>query len=225
MTLRPLTGATLALALLAGAAPAADRQALFLELNPELAAELRSIDIRGYYPLNVGRTWSYTDSIAGKDIVLKVAEHTSHGGTPVAKVVDETEAGTYDLVTTSGALKLVLRQDSNGTLDWSADPVPFSQGPTVQLGDQYQATPTSYTNPVTGGNFQWTVRIRKIEDVTVPAGSFSGCLRIDVKTVDTASGAGVANFKMWFAPGVGLVKRAGRFIAKTFKQELTSYSS
>lgn len=222
-------GALLATGLLltlATSSVARDRQQTFLRLFPDASILAEApLPIRNYYPLNVGRSWTYVDSISGEQFTLRVTEHTAHGATPVARVKDLSKPNTYDLVTLAGPLKLVFRNDENGALDWSAEPVPFSQGDTVTLGDKYSATPSSYTNPVTGGHFNWSVTVKKVEDVTVPAGTFQGCIRMDVTTLDTASGAQVANFKMWIAPGVGLVRRTGRFISRTFKQELLGHTN
>jgi hypothetical protein len=102
----------------------------------------------------------------------------------------------------------------------SSHPVPFSKAATVAIGDKYEAVPKSYTNPVTGGNFRWIIVIKKLQDLKVPMGDLKNVLRIDVKNVDTASGAEISKFKMFF--GLGTVKREGRFISTSFKQKLIS---
>jgi hypothetical protein len=173
--------------------------------------------------MEVGRTWKYQDIKENLEFVLKVEEHLSYKGKQVAKIRRQDRNAEYDYLTTSGPLQLMLRHDdTNGALDWSDDPVPFSKAATVAIGDKYEAVPRSYTNPVTGGNFRWIIVIKKLQDLKVPIGDLKDVLRIDVKNVDTASGAEISKFKMYFGKGIGTVKREGRFISTSFKQVLMS---
>jgi hypothetical protein len=173
--------------------------------------------------MEVGRSWKYKDIKEHLEFVLKVEEHLNYKGRQVAKVRRQDRNEEYDLLTTSGALELMLRHDdTNGALDWSDDPVPFSKAATVAIGDKYEAVPKSYTNPVTGGNFRWIIVIKKLQNLKVPFGDLKDVLRIDIKNVDTASGAEISKFKMYLGQGIGTVKREGRFISTSFKQELIS---
>jgi hypothetical protein len=74
-------------------------------------------------------------------------------------------------------------------------------------------------------NVKRTVRLAAVEDVTVPAGTFAGCLRLETETARTRAGheAQVARETVWLAPGVGIVKRerTGGAGAKPTVLELT----
>ena len=193
---------------------------------PDDPVDPSAIPIREYYPVDVGRTWNYVDPIKNEDFLIKVEEHLSFAGTSVAKFRRNDKVAEYDYISVDGPLKLWLRHDdTNGNLDWSDDPVPFAQAETVAIGDKYEAVPKSYTNPVTGGNFRWIIQIKKLQDVTIPYGEVKNALRIDVKNIDTASGAEVSKFSMYFGHGIGLVSRKGRFISSTFDQQLKAVVS
>lgn len=79
-------------------------------------------------------------------------------------------------------------------------------------------------SPVLTGVFVNTVTVEKVQDVTVPAGTFTGCIK--VHTVRNSSVIGNFNRYSWFCPGLGEVKRTQinpiNSIARFWK--LTSYT-
>lgn len=187
-------------------------------------AGTENIPIFPYYPLDLNLQWQYQDEADGnKKFFLKVVERTTHAGAKVAKVKRMDKQNEYDLIGYEGALKLWMRNDDiNGGLNFSDAPVPFSQGGTVKIGDKYEAIPKNYVNPVTGGNLHWIIVVTKQLDVTVPLATYKACLQLDVKNVDTKSGAEISKLKMFLAQGVGVVWRQGRFISTTFNHKLIS---
>lgn len=70
---------------------------------------------------------------------------------------------------------------------------------------------TGIKNQVVGGSpvlisaFVNTVTVEKVQNVTVPAGTFTGCIK--VHTVRTSGVIGNFNRYSWFCPGIGEVKR------------------
>jgi hypothetical protein len=70
----------------------------------------------------------------------------------------------------------------------------------------------------------WTSRIDAVEDVSVPAGKFTRCLRLDLQIRDEKLGTVLARIQMWLARGVGMVKRQGQFFGVFYVQQLTSHT-
>lgn len=221
--------------LLAGALEAGSRdlrrQALFelfqgrSPVLPRMQVDRQALPIFEYYPLDVGRQWTYRDEKAADQspYTMKVDAKLMVQGVPVARMRRMDKEKEFELTRYSGSLQLVQSSDDyHGLYDWSSHPVPFSQGPTVKIGDRFEATPTSFVNPLTGGHVRWIVTHKRLRDVTVPAGTFPQCLQMEIRTVDTKTGAELTKFSMYLAPGVGLVKRQGRFLTHYFKQVLTS---
>lgn len=76
------------------------------------------------------------------------------------------------------------------------------------------------------------VTVKGFESVSVPAGTFSNCARVETRATTTviasSNGARVteeATQTMWFAPGVGRVKLVTQIGNQTWTEELTSFST
>ena len=75
------------------------------------------------------------------------------------------------------------------------------------------------------------VTVKGFENVTVPAGTFSNCARVEtqatVTVIMSSNGAKVTKEPtqtMWFAPGVGPVKLVVQIGSQTLTEELTSFT-
>ena len=75
------------------------------------------------------------------------------------------------------------------------------------------------------------VTVKGFESVTVPAGTFSDCAKVEMRATVTvimsSNGAKVTKEPtqtMWFAPGVGPVKLVVQIGSQTLTEELTSFT-
>ncbi|MBI2945929.1 MAG: hypothetical protein HYY25_17160 [Candidatus Wallbacteria bacterium] len=203
-TIRILAGITLVSSLMAA---------------PALAQE---VDMASYLPLKVNNTWHYVDTAGGNaEFDLKVSEQVAVSGAAAFKTL-KTGSPDWDIMSNDAAgLRLHKRNDKNGTIDW-APGVKFA-APRAKVGDVQTTTP-NFTNPATGNKMLWTAKFEKLTDVTVPAGTFKSCVQLRITIQDSVLGTKFANFDMFLAPGVGIVKRQGQFFGVFFAQLLQRFS-
>ena len=101
-----------------------------------------------------------------------------------------------------------------------APPVKFLEWK-VKVGEVYETEP-SQLNPATGNTTKWRSKVEAIEDVTVPAGTFS-CVKVRLIVRDSKLGTKFADVEMWYGKGVGLVTRRGQFFGVYLVEQLLKY--
>lgn len=186
------------------------------------AALAQEVTIGDYLPMKVGNTWRYIDTAAGNvEFDLKMVEQTTVQGAPAFK---NTKSGSADWDVMSNdakGLRLHARNDHRGTIDW-APGVTFAT-PKTKVGDVVTSTP-NFLNPATGNKMVWTAKFEKLADVAVPGGTFKNCVQLKISINDSVLGTRFANFDMFLAQGVGIVKRQGQFFGVFFSQQLMRHS-
>jgi len=196
--------------------------------------EETSFTVSDYFPLLQGSTWTYQTS----------------GGAPMTLTVDGTE-------TICGIDSIRLDSSEGSHTYWISDETGISMTRYVFPDGSYNewCTPLKMSpaqsylgaqslEPMTGvigspyGPFGtltgWTqFVVKSVEDVTVPAGTFSNCYRTTFTltyTESSSGGNGIRIEETWFAKDVGMVKRinvetfvVGGFVynnsAETFRLE------
>src|SRR5690606_14363896 len=101
--------------------------------------------------------------------------------------------------------------------------LPARLAPGVGFGGEYRSEASSEEG-VTREIGESRAKVVGLEDVTVPAGVFKGCVRIDSEYDYLAHGAiGRVTDSTWYAPGVGMVKTTWKDDFDTGTEELEKY--
>jgi hypothetical protein len=174
-----------------------------------------------FMPLYERTTLHYKDEISSEAISLRV-ESAPEVGEEVVRLrrLEDDSHRTLDL--SEGARKLLDEKDSEGVVrDYSDHPPLLAYGARLRLGAVGIMHPKNYVDPITGGTVRWSVRIeRRLEGARVPAAFYPKCLELRVRAVDQVSHAEVSNFRMTFAPGVGLIRERGVHFGRAFDRQL-----
>lgn len=167
--------------------------------------------ISEYFPLGQGDTWTYWEE--DDELTVKNISGTEKiNGIDAVKIIDED--GDYSLWNNSNGLTWYKDYGADDVpgCGWKQlvfDPPVYVSGPLVSIGSTYASTSTLIATDCTGSSatasISYEFRIEGIEDVTVPAGIFSNCLRI--KGIMIVNGSTETNeMTTWLAKGVGEVK-------------------
>ena len=195
---------------------------------------------QNYYPDDVGNTWTLrsTDGIDERVVTIEGPETI---GTESLKVISD---GTYPVSdpASNNPNKFFIKATPNGVLIFRAIATVAILG---EITINYSPPETFLPVPI-GLNSEWTVagealasfigiaikieatntaKVTAIEDVTVPAGTFRDCLRIE-QQLDTQLTPALATLPttsstMWLAPDVGLVQALN---SENVKFELISHN-
>jgi hypothetical protein len=168
-----------------------------------------------YYPLGEGDTWVSKTGVG--DTFTRVVSGTVelHGRTCV-RIVDEANGdGDYWISQPDGLYHCGLL-DSDGDVTFDP-PVRFPNG--AMPGDLGSRTTTVYQLGAEVGTATFNWEFVGVEAVTVPAGTFEGCMKMHLN-VDIAGQ--VEEFQFWLAKDVGMVKRDTRSFGGTEWWELLS---
>ncbi len=180
---------------------------------------------QSYYPDEVGNTWVLhsTDGIDERTVTIEGPEAI---GTELVKVISD---GTYPISnpTNSNPSKFFIKATPNGVLIFRAIATVDILG---EITINYSPPQTFLPVPIEV-NSEWivsgeatasflgiqitieatnTAKVVAIEDVTVPAGTFRDCLKVE-QQLQTQLSPALATFPstsstMWLAPDFGLVK-------------------
>ena len=180
---------------------------------------------QNYYPDDLGNTWTLhsTDGIDERVVTIEGPETI---GTESLKVISD---GTYPISdpASNNPNKFFIKTTPNGVLIFRAIATVAILG---EITIDYSPPETFLPIPIEVGT-EWTVageataslfglaiqikttniaKVIAIEDITVPAGTFQDCLRIE-QQLDTQLSPALATLPsttstMWLAPDVGLVQ-------------------
>ena len=194
---------------------------------------------QSYYPDEVGNTW-VLHSTDGIDERVVTIEGTETIGTELVKVISD---GTYPISdpTNSNPNKFFIKTEPDGvlifraiatvavlgeiTIDYSPPqtflPVPIELGSEWIVSGESTASLGFLAITIEATN---TAKVVAIEDVTVPAGTFRDCLKVE-QQLQTQLSPALATLPstsstMWLAPDVGLVQALN---SDDVKFELISY--
>lgn len=148
------------------------------------------------------RSFSRVDNLNGTTTVTMTRDRQSSSVTCQHKTFEFLNSVTQ---------KTLLSKANNNTSGVAQNTDTFNEGllnltSTMRVGVPF-GSHSSITNDVNGeaGGVIETVTLLGVEDVVVPLGSYTGCLKIHV--VRTSNNNGMFNRLSWRCPGVGEVKR------------------
>ena len=188
--------------------------------------------ISEYFPLGQGDTWTYLQE--DDDLTVKTIAGTENiKGVNAAKIIDED--GDYYLWSNSNGLVWYKEYDADDIpgCGWEQlifNPPIYASGPVVSVGSVSASVTALTETDCTGGlataSISYEFRIEGIEDVTVPAGTFTHCLRIK-GTLALNGGTQATELTIWLAKGVGEVKeisidKQNGVIVNTWTNDLVS---
>ena len=178
-----------------------------------------------FFPMKTGDVWSMKDANTGEDFTLSIVGQMPVNGVQAWKQKRSRANGAeeWDAMTNDPAKGIDLHvrfiRGTNATL---TPPVHFADANT-EAGKVYTTTP-SFPNPATGNKTIWTVTVVGFEDVTVPAGTFKGCMKVNMLIKDVGLGTVLSKIDLYVAPKVGFVKRVGQFFGVFFVESCTKYT-
>ncbi len=164
---------------------------------------------RNYFPLSTGRSWKYA---VGNDTVFVEVRGDTAVLNRVCIQVDRNFAPEYYITSPNEVRKLIV---TTRPRPGGEDTVEFRFGllywlPPV-LGNRYQDRfdTTLISGPDTiAFTHLLDVRVGGIETVTVPAGQFADCYRLEFTETTISEDTTITNWVEWLAPDVGVVKRS-----------------
>lgn len=133
-------------------------------------------------------------------LFVDVSDHDVNG-TTVKAMVDTREPKVLYWTNDDNGLRLHGEMDDDGDTVVFSAPIVFA-GSTCKVGDKKEGTVT-----INLEEFNYSVEIAAVEDVTVPAGTFQDCPKITLLVYP--SGDSPSNYgyeTLWFAEDVGFVK-------------------
>jgi len=176
------------------------------------AATAQEYALQGYMPQTVGSQWTMksTGPRGEETLQVVVTQLVDMQGQKVPEMVTKAADGTprrgsLELVTADSLTiyGMLFGGRGGGALTTVAYDPPAVFPGTMKVLDTAEAT---YKTTMRNGQVEVTMKLElaAVEDVTVPKGTFTGCLKL----VYTTSFAGGPEMKrtVWYAPGVGAVK-------------------
>jgi len=174
---------------------------------------LQPYHITDYWPLGQGDTWNYESPGGFDSYSLTVSGTTTLGGQVYSKLVKSDGEEEYYRAAAQGLyLGGALTE---GDLMVATPPFLFPND--LRPCETSSQTSSLTKNGVPQGNMGFSLTFAGVETVTVPAGTFENCLRLD--QVMTLPGEPEDGFSMWCAKGVGMVKE---FYPPDYTRELVS---
>ena len=169
-------------------------------------ASSKTFLLQGYFSTcNEAETWTPTRTIVGDVTHLEVNITRTKGGSVCRN-------WTFNYELTSDAKKLVSRDNNDlagTTLSTDLLSKPFTVAKSSMVEGKSFGGATGLTNAVQYPGqisvFANTVTVEGNQEVSVPAGTFTGCLKIH--TVRNSGDLGNFNRYSWHCPGLGEVKR------------------
>ena len=174
--------------------------------------------IADYFPLAQGDTWTIREEDdEGISFTIRTISGTEYiAGVNAPKMIDED--GDYDLFTNSNGITHYKYKscdvDENPDCGWSQEvfnpPVVLIPAE-ISIGSIYTFNSTYNYTECTGFSesapFSVETRVEGLEDVTVPAGTFTDCLKININKIINYPNTPFSNeITLWLAKGVGEVK-------------------
>lgn len=204
---------------IAGELPEAKKTASTLDTTPG-----RPFQALQFLPMKLNDTWWFKDANSNEDFTLSIIGDVTVNGVKAPKMKRSRPNGAeeWDAMTNDPAKGIDLHvrfiRGNNAVL---TPPVHFADA-TTDAGKVHKTVP-SFPNPATGSKTEWTVSIIGLENVTTPAGTFNGCMKVTMLIKDQGLGTVLSKIDLWVAPKVGFVKRVGQFFGVFFVETIQKY--
>jgi hypothetical protein len=182
----------------------------------------RAIVALPFFPMHVNDTWFMKDANTSEDFTLSIVGTVPVNGVTAQKMKRSRANGAeeWDAMTNDAAKGIDLHvRFIRGTNAVLTPAVHFADA-TTDAGKVYTTIP-SFPNPATGNKTVWTCTVVGVENVTVPAGTFTGCMKVNMLIKDQGLGTVLSKIDLWVAPKVGFVKRVGQFFGVFFVETAT----
>ena len=194
-----------------------------------------SYDLLEYFPLSQGSYWVYDckdadDHWSWQEKYVNENYETIHGVNAIQRVYYDSDyqnmisPDDYDLLSWDSQYIYLHGTNQVGNPPWRDDPIGLSvHDPALTIkrfmnvGESHTCTSTE-TDP--NGNMSsvsLTTTLLGIENVSVPAGDFSNCLKVQISFSNGDTDL------MWWAKGVGEVRSSWSSYSEGAELELTSY--
>jgi hypothetical protein len=176
-----------------------DQMAVYIARAFDLDMATPTYSITEYFPLSEGDRW--VNQLEGGEVFTRTVSGTVelHGRTCVRILDAANDAGDYWIGEPDG---LHYAGEFDSGEEYSFDPpIRFPNG--IAVGDSGVENTTVYLLGVNDGAGTMGWELVAVETVTVPAGTFEGCMKVRL-TPDY--GGSTSDFYIWFAHGVGMVK-------------------
>ncbi|MGD9496591.1 MAG: carboxypeptidase-like regulatory domain-containing protein [Armatimonadota bacterium] len=181
-----------------------------------------------HFPYNVGNSWQYqhrhTDA-AGTEVSTwreRVVSSIDMGGEP-AVVLTATKDGVHEWKEIRASTRdgFVLYTQQQGADEITFDP-PVRLGPLMPLGYEWVATATAHhSDGSPDTHLLMRCRLTGFEAVTVPAGAFANCPRLEIVMT---LGPETNQLRVWTSANVGIVRQVERNGERTNVKILEEYS-
>lgn len=191
-----------------------DQMAVYVCRAFELATPSQPYNITDYFPLGVGDTWTYLRD--GDLYQVAVTGTTQLGDRVYADLTYQDEGETNFWVAAEDGLRMGGVSGPSGPV-YSLDPPAYLPNG-LDPGDTGSTTSDVYEDGSLVGQSTLTYTFVGLESVSVPAGDFPDCLKVQIQT----SGSGTDEFYLWLARGVGVVKQDARPFGGTAHMELVA---
>ncbi|MCX5847110.1 MAG: hypothetical protein NTW12_12275 [Deltaproteobacteria bacterium] len=186
-----------------------------------------------YFPLSVGNTWIYYPSFGanGNRVDTVIGEEAINGIHTYIWNRQEAPNDNYNekrwIATDNSGVKVYKYWDNEG-----ADPAVIINPPWVTFKSNPNVGDTfiGEFEPYSGIRYTVTSYIESVsETVTVPAGSFTNCVRIKVlnEMTENSNKTAVGWYREWYAPNIGRViygKYSANWGSATTTQQLIGFS-
>jgi hypothetical protein len=185
---------------------------VFVPIN--IGAEL-NYKTADYYPLGQGDTWTYVDDESGYT-TWTVSGTETINGVIASKVMDMSEPGAYHLYTADNSgLTMYKFYERNKYNAWEqtifSPPLIYIPGE-ISEGKTYTSA-TMYSTSSSTASISVQITVKGIEDITVIAGTFKDCLKLNTKrNINSSDGRFTQSYEgtVWLAKGIGRVKETGQ---------------
>lgn len=170
-----------------------------------------------YFPETLGFYWNYNSSDSPGSLYKTTLN--SHGKLLIGEVSNFTAYQDYVIIQDS-VYNVSGHIDLYGELYHSYVYTPHTLiVPSSTVPGIYQSEIINSTEAYAGGSpststYLYTLEVIGFEDVSVPAGNFSNCLKLYSEFTDS-EGFTFTNNTSWLAQNVGTVKREGTYFSKT----------
>jgi len=184
-----------------------------------------------YFPLGLGDTWTYEGKFGG--FFTKTVSGTETINGTIAQKMDEMGAA-YTLFTNDSnglkRYKTFTTEDGSWRMDIFDPPIIYAAAEVSVGSSQTFNSTVSYSDGeglLDSGTITGTSTVEGIETVIVPAGTFEDCLRIKITENYALSGGSlsfIADYTLWLAKGVGIVKDTGSETISVFGVPLGTFT-
>lgn len=196
-----------------------DQMAVYMCRAFNLATPSQPYNVTDYYPTDIGRTWTYkspTDAYS-----VSATGTSAIGGQTYTALATSPSGNTEYWQAAEDGLRMASRYDASESATYAFSPPLFLPNG-IDPGFEEAQTVAVASNGAALGNATFTPHFLGLETITTPAGTFADCLKVEIR-LDLPGGI-VQHSDMWFAKGIGLVKKDSRAYGGTDWSEITGYA-